>query len=224
MHFFFSFFIWVGLVQMAYAQTPTHLVASYRKYHNRIELTWQATGSDHLYVVQRRESARKAFVLLDTVLHNRYVDRNGLQANMDYWYCVQSILPNGQRSARSVEAKGAILAVANGRLGSVDSAQQAPICMQFTVIEAKCTAKTLSFVFLAKPICTQPAAVPLTFYFSEDGVLDDKDTPLGKQVFAATRRRGAFNAPNAKQIRTGYLLMEVGEGVGASVVAKALRK
>jgi hypothetical protein len=190
------------------AAIPSKLSASYKKYHNRIELTWQATATDHRYIVQRRERAKKAFTPIDTVAQNRYVDRNKLRVNTDYFYCIQSVEATGAVSLPSEEAMGALLGVAEGKDARKDSLSLEN-CIHINITEAKASAKFFALKFLAQPACPAPKTAQLTLYRSDDAILDDSDRFLLRQAFNFSRTRGALTAKNTGETTRGYLILKV---------------
>jgi hypothetical protein len=201
--------------------TPTQLSASYKKYPNRIDLTWQATGSNHTYIIQRRARANKSFVLLDTVAQNRYVDRNKLITNTEYLYRVQSVDANGVASAPSKEAVGALLIMADGKNPVQKDSLQLENCLKVSITDAKVTTAYFVLKFLMAAKCNVPKSVQLSLYHSTDEVLDDADTFLVRQSFQTSRSRGSLTAKNVGAVTDGYLLLYVeGNGQGFMVSRK----
>lgn len=187
---------------------PTQLSATYKKYTNRIELTWPATASDHRYIIKRREPQQKHSVAIDTVPQNRYVDRNNLKANTDYVYCIQSVASTGATSMPSTEATGALLGVAGGHDAPPDSLMLER-CVQITVLEAKTTGRLWVFKFLARNTCPSIKSVQCALYHSNDASLSADDTLLAQQPFNLSRTRGALTARNNSAPSTGFLLLKV---------------
>lgn len=200
--------------------TPTQLSASYKKYPNRIDLTWQATGSNHTYIIQRRARANKSFVLLDTVAQNRYVDRNKLITNTEYLYRVQSVDANGVASAPSKEAVGALLIMADGKNPVQKDSMILENCIKVTISDAKVTTAFFMLKFLMSAKCNVPKSVQLSLYHSTDEVLDDADTFLVRQSFQTSRSRGSLTAKNVGAVTDGYLLLYVEANGGGFTVAR----
>jgi hypothetical protein len=189
--------------------TPTQLSASYKKYPNRIDLTWQATGTNHTYIIQRRTRANKSFVLLDTVAQNRYVDRNKLSTNTDYLYRVQSVDPNGVASAPSKEAVGALLIMADGKNPVQKDSFLLENCIKVTITDSKVSTAFFMLKFLMSSKCNVPKSVQLSLYHSADEVLDDADAFLVRQSLQISRSRGSLTAKNVAAVTDGYLLLYV---------------
>jgi hypothetical protein len=189
--------------------TPTQLSASYKKYPNRIDLTWQATGSNHTYIIQRRARASKSFVLLDTVAQNRYVDRNKLTTNTEYLYRVQSVDANGAASAPSKEAVGALLIMADGKNPVQKDSMLLENCIKVTLTDAKVSTAFFMLKFLMSSKCNVPKSVQLSLYHSADEVLDDADAFLVRQSLQTSRSRGSLTAKNVAAVTDGYLLLYV---------------
>lgn len=187
---------------------PSGLSASYKKYANRIELRWEANGTQHRYIIQRREKTQKAFTAIDTVAQNRYIDRNRLRANMEYYYRVQSISPDGITSAPGKEAVGALLVMANEHRTGQDTAASGQ-CLQLRFAGTKATATLYSVRFMAEYACTVANAATITLYYSEDDTLDPHDTILAQQSFAPPRSRGAFAVRNSTGATKGFAVLKV---------------
>lgn len=200
---------------------PAQLSATYKKYTNRIELTWAATAADHRYIVKRREARQKHSVSIDTVPQNRYVDRNNLKTNTDYLYCVQSVASTGAASTPSTEATGALLSVAGDRDAQPDSLLLER-CVKITVLEGKTTGRLWVFKFLSRNTCPSVKSVQCTLYHSNDAVLDENDTLLAQQPFNLSRTRGVLTARNNLASPTGFLLLKVASEGQYFVSAKAL--
>lgn len=191
------------------AFVPAKVSASYKKYPNRIELSWQATAADHQYIVQRRERTQKFFARIDTVAQNRYVDRNKLQVNTDYVYCVQALPPNGTASAPSAEAIGALLAVAADK-NTLKDTMPLSSCIPLRIMEAKASAQYFVLKFLVAPAaCADLQVAQLSLYHSADALLDDQDRFLARQSFLLSRTRGALTAKQQGGPAQGYLLLRV---------------
>ncbi len=187
---------------------PAQVSATYKKYTNRIELSWSATAKEDRYIIKRRELTQQNLIVIDTVPQNRYVDRNKLKANTDYLYCIQALTQAGITSAPSVEAKGSLLVVAGGHTAIQDSVTLSD-CVEFTLVEAKATTRFWTLKFLARKTCSAIENVACTLYHSTDNLLDENDTLLLEKSFNLSRTRGAMTAPNDTSKRTGYLLLKV---------------
>lgn len=187
---------------------PSELSASYKKYANRIELSWEANGAQHHYIIQRREKTQKTFTAIDTVAQNRYIDRNRLRANMEYYYRVQSVSPEGTASAPSKEAVGALLVMANEHKTGQDTAASGQ-CLQLRFSATKATSTLYSVRFMAEYTCTVDNAATITLYRSDDDVLDTHDSILAQQSFAPPRSRGAFAVRNSTGATKGFAILKV---------------
>ena len=196
--------------------SPTGLTATYKKYVNRIELIWQATGSNQRYIIQRSEGGKHHFQHLDTIAQNRYVDRNKLKVNTDYLYSVLSLDPNGMVSAPSNVAVGALLAVADGNIGMSGDSTLLGDCLKIDFTEIKVLPRHFLLKFLAKSNCAQMDMAQLTLFWSPDPQLDPTDQVLATQLFNLTRTRGALSGIN-KGAGKGYLLLEAASN-GSSFV------
>jgi hypothetical protein len=203
--------------------TPTQLSASYKKYPNRIDLTWQATGANHTYIIQRRTRASKSFVQIDTVAQNRYVDRNKLTTNTDYLYRVQSVDANGAASAPSKEAVGALLIMADGKNPVQKDSILLENCMKLTITDAKVTTAFFVLKFLMSSSCNLPKSAQLSLYHSADEVLDDADAFLVRQSFQTSRSRGSMTAKNVAGVTEGYLLLHVEANGGGFTVGQRIK-
>lgn len=188
---------------------PAKVSASYQKYPNRIELSWQATGPDHRYIVRRRERAQAAFSAIDTVAQNRYIDRNKLRYNTDYVYAIQSVTTGGQTSPLSREAIGALLNVANQHAAPVDSLVADSACLSLRLTDLKSTGQIWALRFGAQSRCRNTATAQLSLYWSANAALDSADLLLKRQDFPLTRTRGAITAAKPATNTPGFLLLKV---------------
>jgi hypothetical protein len=218
---FFIFFAVSAVLTAQEAIVPTKLSASYKKYPNRIELIWQATAPNSKYIIQRREQHQKKFTAIDTVVQNRYVDRNNLRANMDYFYCVQSVLQNGAVSLPSEEAAGALMGVAGGKNDHKDSLHIQD-CLHLNITEAKTRNQVFVVKFLANATCSMPNTAQLTLYYSPDAAWDSSDIFLTQQSFDLFRKRGAMTAKNEAKITNGYLILKVSANETSFTVAQKI--
>jgi hypothetical protein len=187
---------------------PMGLSASYKRYVNRIELTWQVSSAKHRYAVQRREKTSKSFVSIDTVAQNRYVDRKKLRGNTDYVYRVQSMDDNGAVSLPSNEAVGALMAVADGHETDMD-----PIplehCVQVQFETATLNNKVCAAKIQANTPCAFSPTLQLSLFLSRDVNLDETDIFLSSQRFDPARKRAALSTKNKWGHFQGYFLLRV---------------
>jgi hypothetical protein len=214
----------IGLFELATVSAsaqPGALTASYKKYPNRIELTWQATAAADAYIVQRRERTQKAFTAIDTVAQNRYVDRNNLRTNTDYIYCVRSFEPNGRVSTPSAEAVGALLSVADPQITRKDTLSLED-CLRFSITDAKITGSLAALRFLVRSGCPPPTDALITLYHSADAAPDDADLLLTRQSFDLRRTRGALTARHTGPLSPGYLLLKVEANGGVIYFSKKI--
>ena len=205
------FFIFVCIGLQLQAQTalpiPQGLTASYKKYHNRIELKWEATAAGHRYIIWRSTRNIRAFTRLDTVQQNRYIDRNNLRASTDYVYQVQALAGNGTVSDASAEAVGALLVIADGLTPGKDSISLNH-CIVVTPTEVKATPSIFVFRFLLEQRCAQLSGKgAFQLYYSTDTLLDQQDTLLARQNILLSRSRGALTARRKQLPAEGYLLL-----------------
>lgn len=207
LYFFLFFFAGHFLSAQTTPATPTGLTASYKKYHNRIELSWRATAPDHRYIVVRSTRSPRSVLYLDTVQQNRYIDRNNLRASTDYVYRVQALAPNGTVSNPSDEAVGALLVIAEGSTTGKDSLNLDQ-CLSVTPTEVKVTPSVYVFRFLLEKRCSKlPDTAAFRLYLSTDAQLDDADTLLERQNIRLSGTRGALTARRRQLPATGYLLL-----------------
>jgi hypothetical protein len=207
LYFFLFFFAGHFLAAQTTPATPTGLTASYKKYHNRIELSWRATAPDHRYIIIRSTRVPRSVTYLDTVQQNRYIDRNNLRASTDYVYRVQALAANGAVSTPSDEAVGALLVIAEGNTTGKDSLDLDQ-CLSVTPTEVKVTPSVYVFRFLMEKRCPKlPDTAAFRLYLSSDAQLDDTDTLLERQNVRLSNRRGAITARRQQLPATGYLLL-----------------
>jgi hypothetical protein len=220
--FFFLFFLFSKIIFAQSLATPSDLSVSYKKYTNRIELTWQATAIDHHYIILRKERSKTSFSPLDTVRQNRYVDRKNLHNNTEYVYQVQSVEPSGTTSAPSKNGVGALLVVADGNLAVKDSFQLKN-CLNLTITEAKLSRNYLALRFLSASTCNNLTATQLSMYHSKDAILDDGDVLLTQKPFDLTRKRGALTAKNTlEKSNLAFLILQINSENGSFYVAKKI--
>ncbi len=224
MYFFLFFFAGHFLSAQTTPATPAGLTASYKKYHNRIELSWRATAPDHRYIIVRSTRSPRSVTYLDTVDQNRYIDRNNLRGSTDYVYRVQAMGANGSVSAPSEEAVGALLVIAEGNTPGKDSIRLED-CLTITPTEVKATPSVYVFRFLMKKHCsTLPDTAAFRLYFSTDAQLDDADTLLERQNIRLSGNRGALTARRQQLPATGYLLLLVTANDQTVLVSGAMRE
>lgn len=199
---------------------PAGLSASYKKYANRIELSWKATAAQDKYIVHRRERQQKAFTPIDTIAQNRYVDRNKLRASTDYIYRVQAVNAQGIASELSTEATGALLTIAGGsNPGQKDTLQQAN-CIDLKFTDARITEARIAAKFLVKHNCAAIKTAQITLLRSDNEVLDDTDEVISSQSFKLSRTRGALAGANISGKTNGYLIAKITTEAGETLVVQ----
>ena len=220
----FSIFLFISTVIVAQKPAiPVGFSASYQKYNNRIELTWQATAANHLYKIFRREQVKKSFELIDSVSQNRYVDRKGLRMKTSYIYRIRAVTPNGSVSELSNEATGALLLVASDIDTSITvNTQRLKNCVDVTLIEGKASPKSFTIKFSVASKCDIPKGVQLTLYRSDDALLDAQDDFLSQQSFDLTRTRGALVSNNNGEQIKGYFLLKVETNEDSFIVVRKI--
>lgn len=214
------FVLSIGFLQvMAQSTTiPLGLSASYKKYTNRIELSWKATAAQDKYIIHRRERQQKAFSAIDTITQNRYVDRNKLRTSTDYIYRVQAVNPQGVASDFSTEATGALLTIAGGNIpGQKDSLQQAN-CIDLKFTESRVSETRIAAKFLVQHHCSSIKTAQLTLLRSDNEVLDETDEVISSQSFKLSRTRGALAGTNTSGNTSGYLIIKIDTEAGETLV------
>jgi hypothetical protein len=202
---------------------PSGLAASFKKFNNRIELTWNATDANHQYKIFRAEQAKKTFEAVATVNQNRFVDRNNLEFNKSYLYRVKALAPDGSLSDDSNQAVGALVVLAMlPDFSQTNTPQPLEDCISVNLSAAKATAQSFALKFIVSTNCDMPKAVQMTLYRSDDATFDEKDDFIIQESFDLSRKRGVLTAKNQGETTTGYLLLKVETPEESFIVARKI--
>ncbi len=219
--FFLTVFISAALIAQQ-PPAPTQLSASYQKYTNRIELSWQGAADVHHYNIYRSEQTKKRFELIDSVNQNRFVDRKSLKYYTSYIYHVRAIA-NNSVSDMSNEATGALLAIANKHDTSL-STTTPPLkdCLDITLTQTR----FVSDNFIARYSVTVKSealqSVQLTLYRSNDSILDEQDNFLTQETLSLPSTKGAIISKNNGEPTKGFLILKIATEVDSFVVARKI--
>lgn len=221
-----GFFIILFISTITVAQkptTPVNLSATYQKYTNRIELTWQVPSANHQYKIYRHEKKKKRFDLIDSVNQNRYVDKKDLKPNTEYTYHVRAIGEKGKVSEKSNEAVGALLTVASEKDTSL-SVNPVLIkdCIEATITQSKFVSQNFIFKFLLAFKCDTPPSVQLDLFRSNDDKLDEQDNLLSQETLKLPANRHSISVKNNGEPTTGFLLLKISTPIDSFVVAKKI--
>ena len=224
---FFLFFLGLTTLLAQKSVAPSHLNASYQKYANRIELTWQAHAPNQRFRIFRTEGTKGRTVLLDSVRQNRYVDRIRLKSGVGYSYQVRSVAPDGALSDASNRAVGALLIVANGHDSS--SLSLAPRSLLKDCLTAQITEGVARPDFFAVKFavqydkdCSPEKMVHIKLFRSDNDTLDVADQFLSEQTFELIRTRGALTTKNNGEPLTGYFLLKIEKGEESVLVTQKI--
>jgi hypothetical protein len=230
LHYWLTLFCFIlGTYSKVGAQTvpaPTALIASYKKFSNRIELSWQGAEGCKAYHIYRKENARQGFEMLGSVAQNRYVDRNRLRGGTEYIYYVRSVDQQGRVSASSNEAIGALVVVADTRDSTSlqDSSAINMECLRFNISDSRYSAGYYSMRYGIQYDCTPTDTVQLRLFYSTDQRLDSTDIWLRNDYLLHPKKRGAIIAKSPFFSQKGFLLLEIKpKSVQSWVVARAVR-